>query len=79
MPLLIVEDVPGEIYEQIQQRAKAENRTLSEEVIHLLEQGLAIEGLIYPYPAPFDLPRPSEGIPVQAIPGGERLPTRFQM
>jgi hypothetical protein len=40
MPTLIVEDLPGEIYERIQRRAKAENRTLTEEVIQLLHQGL---------------------------------------
>lgn len=40
MPTLIVEDLPGEIYERLQRRAKAENRTLSEEVVQLLEKGL---------------------------------------
>lgn len=40
MPRLIVENLPGEIYERLQRRAKAENRTLAEEVIRLLQEGL---------------------------------------
>lgn len=77
MPTLIVEDVPREIYERIQRQAQAENRTVAEEVVRLLEQGLSMDGLIYSYPAPFDLPRPEGGIPVQTICGGKRLPTAY--
>lgn len=40
MPRLIVEDLPSEIYERIQRQAKAENRTLAEEVVRLLREGL---------------------------------------
>ena len=40
MPTLIVEDLPGHIYERIQRRAKAENRSLADEVVRLLEEGL---------------------------------------
>ncbi|MGH7172321.1 MAG: FitA-like ribbon-helix-helix domain-containing protein [Gemmataceae bacterium] len=40
MPTLIVEDLPGEIYERLQRRAKAENRTLEAEVVRVLEKGL---------------------------------------
>lgn len=40
MPRLILEDFPGEIYERIQRRAEAENRSLADEVIRLLEEGL---------------------------------------
>ncbi len=40
MPTLIVEDIPREVYERLQQQAQAEKRTLSEEVVQLLRQGL---------------------------------------
>jgi hypothetical protein len=40
MPTLIVEDVPGEVYERLQRQAQAENRSLAEEVLQLLRQGL---------------------------------------
>ncbi len=79
MPTLIVEDVPEDIYEEIRRLAQAGNRTLSQEAFRLLEQGLSIEGHICPYPAPFDLPRPGDGVSVQTIWGGERLPTPFEL
>lgn len=41
MPTLIVEDIPGEIYERLQRQAQAEKRTLSEEAVRLLRQGLS--------------------------------------
>lgn len=40
MPTLIVENVPGEVYERLQKQAEAKNRTLSEEVVQLLLQEL---------------------------------------
>lgn len=40
MPTLVVEDLPGDIYERLQRRAQTENRTLADEVIRLLEEGL---------------------------------------
>lgn len=40
MPTLIVENVPGEVYERLQKQAHEKNRTLSEEVIQLLLQEL---------------------------------------
>ena len=44
MPTLFVEDLPGEIYERIQRRAKTANRTIAEEVVRLLEEGLNSPG-----------------------------------
>jgi len=41
MPTLILEDLPGEIYERIERQAKARNQTISEEVIRLLHQSLS--------------------------------------
>lgn len=40
MPTLIVENVPGEVYERLQRQAEEKNRTLSEEVVQLLLQEL---------------------------------------
>lgn len=40
MPTLIVENVPGEVYERLQKQAEEKNRTLSEEVVQLLLQEL---------------------------------------
>jgi plasmid stability protein len=40
MPTLIVENLPGDIYERLQRRAKAGNRTLADEAVRLLEKGL---------------------------------------
>ena len=40
MPILHVRNVPEELYERIQQRAHQEKRSISAEVIRLLEYGL---------------------------------------
>lgn len=40
MPTLILEDIPGDVYEQIQRQAQAESRTISEEAVRLLREGL---------------------------------------
>jgi hypothetical protein len=44
VPTLVVEGVPGEIYERLERRARAQNRSLSEEAVRLLQQGLGREG-----------------------------------
>ncbi|MCW5851335.1 MAG: Arc family DNA-binding protein [Anaerolineae bacterium] len=41
MPTLHVRNVPETLYERLQQRARAENRSLSAEVIYMLEMALA--------------------------------------
>ncbi|MDP9374821.1 MAG: Arc family DNA-binding protein [Chloroflexota bacterium] len=40
MPIPHVRNVPDDLYERLRQRARAENRSLSAEVIHLLEHAL---------------------------------------
>lgn len=40
MPILHVRHVPEELYERLRQRARDENRSISAEVISLLERGL---------------------------------------
>jgi plasmid stability protein len=40
MPTLIVENVPMEIYERLQERAAGQQRSLAEEALHLLQQAL---------------------------------------
>lgn len=40
MPTLIVENVPGEVYERLRKQAQEKNRSLSEEVVQLLLQEL---------------------------------------
>jgi len=41
MPILHVRGIPEELYDDIKRRAAAEHRSLSAEVIALLERGLA--------------------------------------
>ncbi|MDP9374955.1 MAG: Arc family DNA-binding protein [Chloroflexota bacterium] len=43
MPILHVRNVPDDLYERLRQRARAENRSLSAEVIRLLEGALGSE------------------------------------
>jgi antitoxin FitA len=40
MPTLHVRNVPTDLYERVQQRAQAENRSISAEVINLLRSAL---------------------------------------
>jgi len=84
MPTLIVENVPGEVYERLKKRAAARQRSLPEEMLHLLKQALRDD--IKPSPrlpdvipseetsAPCDLPRSSRAVPVAALSGQPRLP-----
>jgi plasmid stability protein len=43
MPILHVRNVPEDLYERIRRRASSEKRSLSAEVIGLLEAGLAAQ------------------------------------
>ena len=43
MPTLYVENVPGELYEALRNRAKASRRSMAAEVIALLEQNVPTE------------------------------------
>src|SRR5437588_5697083 len=91
MPTLVLEDVPVEVYDHIQRQALAWNRSVAEEAIRVLRQGLGsveavpASGPRLPDPpflgeemsAPFDLPRPGVSVPVQPRDGGVRLPGPF--
>lgn len=84
MPTLIVEEVPMDVYERLQERAAAGHRSLPEEAIHVLQQALRdapcpaarLPELIYheEAPAPCDLPRSSDPVTVLAGSGQPRLP-----
>lgn len=43
MPVLHVDDIPSDLYERIRERATAENRAFTAEVIRLLRQALTAE------------------------------------
>jgi plasmid stability protein len=84
MPTLIVENVPVEVYERLQQRAATQHRSLPEEMLHLLERVLRENDPPAPrlpdfvpdeeISAPFDLARSSQPTAVVTRPGQERLP-----
>jgi hypothetical protein len=84
MPTLIVENVPAEVYEQLLQRAAAEQRSLPEHTLRLLEQCLRDDRRPAPRvpeftsaeetPAPYDLPRSSRPVTVHAHVGHPRRP-----
>ena len=79
MPTLVVENVPPEVYERIQQRAAARQRTLPEETLQLLQQALREDASRTPrlpdflpgeeLAAPCDLPRSSQPVPMIASTG----------
>ncbi len=84
MSNLIVENVPPEVYERLCRRAAARQRSVSEEVIHLLREALPEKAdTTLPAPelipseeisAPCDLPMPGPGVQVQARRGEAPLP-----
>jgi plasmid stability protein len=84
MPTLIVENVPPDVYERLRQRAAAQQRTLPEETLYLLQQVLREEERPTPrlpefipreeVSAPYDLPRSSQPAVVVAYSGQPRLP-----
>ena len=84
MPTLIVENVPPVLYEQLCQRAEEDRRTIPEETLHLLTKVLRENKSPSPrlpdlipneeVPAPIDLPRSSQPVPVKAGPVLPRLP-----
>jgi len=87
MPTVIVENVPPEIYERLQQRAAADRRSLPEEMLHLLREALREAAPAPRLPdfipgeeisAPCDLPRSSHPVAVMAYRGQPRLPDPFQ-
>ena len=84
MPTLIVENMPVEVYERLRQRADAEQRSVPEETLHLLDHILRPE--VKPSPrlpdyipseeisAPCDLPRSSQPVSAPAYIGQPRWP-----
>jgi plasmid stability protein len=84
MPTLIMENVPPDLYERLQQRATAHQRTLPEETLYLLQQVLRAENCPIPrlpefiqseeVSAPYDLPRLSQPVLIVACSGQPRLP-----
>jgi plasmid stability protein len=87
MPTVIVENVPPEVYERLQQRAAAERRSLPEEVLHLVREALREAAPAPRLPdfvpgeeisAPCDLPRSSQAVAVTTYPGQPRLPDPLQ-
>ena len=87
VPTLIVENVPVETYERLQERAAAEQRSVPEEALHLLNQLIHSAGTPAPrvpdfvpseqISAPCDLPRSSRPTPMRAKLGQPRLPDQF--
>lgn len=87
MPTLIVENVPAETYDRLQERATAEQRSVPEEALHLLNQ--LVRTAAKPMPrlpdfvsgeeisAPCDLPRTSQPVRMHAASGQSRLPDAF--
>lgn len=84
MPTLIVENVPREIYQRLQERAAGQQRSLPEEALYLLQQALQKNDNISPrnpdfldreeISAPCDLPRSSSPVTMTAANGWPRLP-----
>ena len=84
MPTLIVENVPVETYERLQMRAAAQQRSVPEEALHLLNEGVRTARKPTPrlpdfilgeeVSAPCDLPRTSQPVPMRAAWGQPRLP-----
>lgn len=83
MPTIIVENVPPEVYDRLQQRATADRRSLPEEMLHLVREALRETPPAPRLPdfipgeeisAPCDLPRSSQPVTVTTYGGQPRLP-----
>jgi plasmid stability protein len=84
MPTLVVENVPVEIYERLQERAAGQQRSVAEETLHLLQQALREQDHLFSrcpefldseeISAPCDLPRSSAPVPTTVQNGQSRLP-----
>jgi plasmid stability protein len=83
MPTVIVENMPPEVYERLQQRAAADRRSLPDEVLHLVKEALQQTTPAPRLPdfvpgeeisAPCDLPRSSQPVAVTSYQGDPRLP-----
>jgi hypothetical protein len=84
MHTLILENVPSDIYDCLEQRALLEQRTMRDETLCLISEALGVKHacslrlpdliLSEEIAAPFDLPRSSVGVQVGVRDGGKRLP-----
>jgi plasmid stability protein len=85
MPSLLLEDIPPEVYERLQQRAARKQRSLSEETVEILRQAIETQAARNPrvpdyipgeeIVPPCDLPRTSIPVPVDVVPATKpRLP-----
>ena len=75
MSTLNLENVPPDVYERLQRRASASNRSVAEEAVRILEQLLPDPPfLTEEIPAPCDLPLPGPGEPVAFRDGPLPLP-----
>lgn len=78
MPDLTLENVPQEVYDDLQQAAEAKRRTVTDEVLdrlkrtrrHLPDEPFLTEEIS----APCTIPLPGVGTPIKARPGGQHLP-----
>lgn len=79
MPVLLMDNVPPEIYEQLRRRANARSRSLQDEAIDLLQRSLRqvaaaatprLPDLIFggEIASPCDLPRPGPSVPARTHP-----------
>jgi hypothetical protein len=84
MPTVIVENVPVEVYQRLQQRAAFERRSLPEVTLQLLQQALRAQPRLpdlvpgEEIPAPGDLPRSSVPVVVISHQGQPRFPDPVQ-
>ena len=85
MPSLIVDNIPLELYQQLQRRASARRRTVEDETVELLQEALGRQdGSPSPrlpdlvpaaeIDAPCDLPRPAVATQVPTCAGKSSLP-----
>jgi plasmid stability protein len=85
MPTLIVDNLPLDIYQQLERRASARQRSVEDETVELLQQALRTQETdvghrlpdLVPQDegtAPCDLPRPAPATRVGFCTGSPRLP-----
>ena len=80
MPDLILENVPKELYDDLQKAAEAHHRSVAEEALarlqlkslrcHLPDEPILTEEIA----APYTIPLPGPGQPVKVRKGGQHLP-----
>ena len=72
---IILDNVPPDVYERLQQLAAVNQQSVAEEVVRQLQRHLPDPPfLTEEMPAPCDLPLPGEKVRVKARNGSPRLP-----